>query len=103
MKTLSSRPLIAFTALLAMGSLAPAAVISFDGTTTYTQDFQSMTGTAIATSTFAGSTMTEVSTLSGGTAGVQGWFIYGLGWTTAAAKWQGADAGGSTSGGFRQV
>jgi autotransporter-associated beta strand protein len=98
-----SRPLIAFTALLAMGSLAPAAVISFDGSTAYTQDFQTMTGTAIATSSFAGSTMTEVSTLSGGTAGVQGWFIYGLGWTTAAAKWQGADAGGSTTGGFRQV
>ena len=98
-----SRPLIAFTALLAMGSLAPAAVISFDGTTAYTQDFQTMTGTAIATSTFAGSTMTEVSTLSGGSAGVQGWFIYGLGWTTAAAKWQGADAGASTTGGFRQI
>jgi len=98
-----SRPLIAFTALLAMGSLAPAAVISFDGTTAYTQDFQTMTGTALATSTFAGSTMTEVSTLSGGSAGVQGWFIYGLGWTTAAAKWQGADAGGSTTGGFRQI
>jgi autotransporter-associated beta strand protein len=106
MKNLSSppsRPLIAFTALLAMGSLAPAAVISFDGTTAYTQDFQTMTGTAIATSTFAGSTMTEVSTLSGGSAGVQGWFIYGLGWTTAAAKWQGADAGASTTGGFRQI
>ena len=106
MKNLSprpSRPLIAFTALLAMGTLAPAAVISFDGTTAYTQDFQTMTGTAIATSTFAGSTMTEVSTLSGGSAGVQGWFVYGLGWTTAAAKWQGADAGASSTGGFRQL
>ncbi|PAW86036.1 MAG: hypothetical protein B9S29_00390 [Opitutia bacterium Tous-C2FEB] len=106
MKNLSprpSRPLIAFAALLAMGSLAPAAVISFDGTTTYTQDFQTMTGTAIATSSFAGSTMTELTTLSGGSAGVQGWFIYGLGWTTAAAKWQGADAGGSSTGGFRQL
>ena len=37
-----SRPLIAFTALLAMGSLAPADVISFNGTTAYTQDFQTM-------------------------------------------------------------
>jgi autotransporter-associated beta strand protein len=99
----TARPLIAFAALLAMGSLAPAAVISFDGTTAYTQDFQTMTGTAIATSTFAGSTMTEVSTLTGGSAGVQGWFIYGLGWTTAAAKWQGADTGASTTGGFRQI
>jgi len=98
-----ARPLLAFTALLAMGSLAPAAVISFDGTTTYSQDFQTMTGTAIATSTFAVSTMTEVSTLSGGSAGVQGWFIYGQGWTGSAAKWQGADNGGSSTGGFRQL
>lgn len=62
-----------------------------------------MTGTAIATSTFAGSTMTEVSTLTGGSSGVQGWFVYGLGWTTATTKWQGADSGASSTGGFRQL
>jgi autotransporter-associated beta strand protein len=107
-----SRPLIAFTALLAMGSLAPAAVISFDGTTAYTQDFQTMTGTTIL-STAAGtltqpvvsSTMTEVSTLVTGSAGVQGWFIYGFTWPTADnnKKWYGADPGSSSSGGFRQL
>jgi len=115
MKNLSSppsRPLIAFTALLAMGSLAPAAVISFDGTTAYTQDFQTMTGTTIL-STAAGtltqpvvsSTMTEVSTLVTGSAGVQGWFIYGFTWLTADnnKKWYGADPGSSSSGGFRQL
>ena len=62
-----------------------------------------MTGTAIATSSVAGSTMTEISTLSGGSAGVAGWYMYGLGWTTAATKWQGADTGNSTTGGFRQL
>ncbi len=112
MKTLSSRPsrpLIAFTALLAMGSLAPAAVISFDGSTAYTQDFQTMTGTAILagatlTQSLTSSTMTEVSTLVTGSSGVQGWFIYGLGWTGAStSKWYGADPGSSGSGGFRQL
>lgn len=62
-----------------------------------------MTGGAIATSSFAVSTMTEVTTLSGGSAGVQGWYIYGLGWTGAATKWQGADTGASSTGGFRQL
>ena len=117
MKNLSarpSRPLIAFTALLAMGSLAPAAVIDFNGTTAYTQDFQTMTGTAILSATPApstltqpvvSSTMTEVSTLVTGSSGVQGWFIYGFTWTTADnnKKWYGADPGSSSSGGFRQL
>jgi autotransporter-associated beta strand protein len=94
-----SRPLIAFTALLAMGSLAPAAVISFDGTTAYTQDFQTMTGTAVASTNLTANTMTEVSTLSGGGTGVQGWFIFG----STAPKWQAADTGSSNSGGFRQL
>ena len=90
--------------MLALGAAGAAAgPISFDGTTTYTQDFQTMTGTAIATSSVAGSTMTEISTLSGGSAGVAGWYMYGLGWTTAATKWQGADTGNSTTGGFRQL
>ncbi len=112
MKTLSSRPLIAFTALLAMGSLAPAAVIDFNGTTAYTQDFQTMTGTAILsaaagtlTQPVVSSTMTEVSTLVTGSPGVQGWFIYGFTWTAADnnKKWYGADPGSSSSGGFRQL
>ena len=98
------RGILPFAALLALGAAGAAAgPISFDGTTTYTQDFQTMTGTAIAASSVAGSTMTEISTLSGGSAGVAGWYMYGLGWTTAATKWQGADTGNSTTGGFRQL
>jgi fibronectin-binding autotransporter adhesin len=113
MKNLSprpSRPLIAFTALLAMGSLAPAAVISFDGTTAYTQDFQTMTGSALVTTQSLNvNTMTEVSTLLTGSSGVQGWFILpqaGTGsnaWTTSTGKWHGADSGSSSTGGFRQL
>ena len=105
-----SRPLIAFTALLAMGSLAPADVISFNGTTAYTQDFQTMTGTALVTTQSLNvNTMTEVSTLLTGSPGVQGWFILpqcGTGsnaWTTSSAKWHGADSGSSSTGGFRQL
>ena len=98
------RGIFPFAALLALGAAGvTAGPIQFDGTTTYTQDFQTMTGTAIATSSVAGSTMTEISTLSGGSAGVAGWYMYGLGWTTAATKWQGADTGNSTTGGFRQL
>ena len=101
---LPRRGIFPFAALFALGAAGAAAgPISFDGTTTYTQDFQTMTGTAIATSSVAGSTMTEISTLSGGSAGVAGWYMYGLGWTTAATKWQGADTGNSTTGGFRQL
>jgi len=92
-----------FAALFAMGVAASAAPINFAGTSAYTQDFQSMTGAAISTSSVAGSTMTEISTLSGGSAGVAGWYMYGLGWTTAANKWLGADNGGSNTGGFRQL
>ena len=92
-----------FAALFAMGVAASAAPIDFAGTSTYTQDFQSMTGSAISTSSVAGLTMTEISTLSGGSAGVAGWYMYGLGWTTAADKWQGADSGSSSTGGFRQL
>ena len=113
MKNLSarpSRPLIAFTALLAMGSLAPADVISFNGTTAYTQDFQTMTGTALVTTQSLNvNTMTEVSTLLTGSPGVQGWFILpqcgtsSNAWTTSSAKWHGADSGSSSTGGFRQL
>ncbi|NBS04283.1 MAG: hypothetical protein EBS64_03505 [Verrucomicrobia bacterium] len=59
-----------------MGVVASGAPIDFAGTSTYTQDFQTMTTTA-TTSAVLGLTMTEVSTLSGGSSGVQGWYIYG--------------------------
>ena len=89
--------------MLALGAAsASAAPINFDGTTTYTQDFQSMTGTAIATSAVTVSTMTELSTLSGA-ASITGWYMYGTGWSGSLNKWQGADSGASNAGGVRQL
>ena len=103
-----------------MGLVASGAPIDFAGTSTYTQDFQSMTTTA-TTSAVLGLTMTEVSTLSGGSSGVQGWYIYGgsgsalstiisgagsdATWTGGVSKpkWQGADKGSSATGGFREL
>jgi fibronectin-binding autotransporter adhesin len=76
-----------------------AAPITFDGTTTYTQNFDSMSSTS-GTSAVTSSSMTEVSTLSGGT-GITGWYVYGLGWTGTASKWFAADGGASSTGGFR--
>jgi autotransporter-associated beta strand protein len=87
-------------AVVVSGLPAIATPIDFSGTT-YTQDFQSMTSPASASSVLA-SAMTEVSTLNGGT-GIDGWYIYGLGWSGNANKWLGADAGTSTTGGFRQL
>ena len=97
------REVFPFAALLALGAAgASAAPIQFDGTTTYTQDFQSMT-TGTNTVALAGSTMTEVSALTGG-GGVQGWYVYGQNWTTAAtSKWVAGDTGSGTGGGFREL
>jgi fibronectin-binding autotransporter adhesin len=114
---LPRRGIFPFSALLALGAAGAAAgPISFDGTTTYTQDFQTMTGTAILSSA-AGTltqslnvnTMKEVSELITGSSGVQGWYILpqcGTGsnaWTTSLTKWYGSDPGSSSSGGFRQL
>ena len=103
-----------------MGVVASGAPIDFAGTSTYTQDFQTMTTTA-TTSAVLGLTMTEVSTLSGGSSGVQGWYIYGgsgsalstiisgagsdATWTggVSKSKWLGADKGSSSTGGFREL
>lgn len=87
-------------AVVVSGLPAIATPIEFSGST-YTQDFQSMTSPASASSVLA-SAMTEVSTLNGGT-GIDGWYIYGQGWSGNANKWLGADAGTSTTGGFRQL
>ena len=97
------RGILPFAALLALGAAgASAGPIQFDGTTTYTQDFQTMT-TGTNTVALAGSTMTEVSTFTGG-GGVQGWYVYGQLWTTAAtSKWVAGDTGSSTTGGFREL
>ena len=98
------RGTICFAALLALGAAsASAAPISFDGTTTYTQDFQTMT-TGTNTVALAGSTMTEISTLAGGNVGVAGWYFYGQLWTTpSTAKWVAGDTGSGTGGGFREL
>lgn len=100
---LPRRGIFPFAALLALGAAGvTAGPISFDGTTTYTQDFQSMTS-ATNTVALAGSTMTEVSALTGG-GGVQGWYVYGQNWTTAStAKWVAGDTGSGTGGGFREL
>ena len=97
------RGIFPFAALLALGAASvTAGPISFDGTTTYTQDFQSMTS-ATNTVALAGSTMTEVSALTGG-GGVQGWYVYGQNWTTAStSKWVAGDTGSGTGGGFREL
>ena len=82
-----------------------------------------MTGTGTpVTSAVVGLTMTEVSGLSGGGSGVDGWYIYGgsgaalnsilpvtgtpsTGWMggVSGTKWLGADIGNSSTGGFRQL
>lgn len=101
---LPRRGIFPFSALLALGAAgASAGPISFDGTTTYTQDFQSMT-TGSNTVALAGSTMTEISTLAGGSVGVAGWYFYGQLWTTAStAKWVAGDTGSGSSGGFKEL
>ena len=101
---LPRRGIFPFAALLALGAAGTSAgPISFDGTTTYTQDFQSMT-TGTNTVAIAGSTMTEIATLAGGGVGVAGWYFYGQLWTTAStAKWVAGDTGSGTGGGFREL
>lgn len=101
---LPRRGIFPFAALLALGAAGAAAgPISFDGTTTYTQDFQTMT-TGTNAVALAGSTMTEISTLAGGNVGVAGWYFYGQLWTTpSTAKWVAGDTGSGTGGGFREL
>lgn len=78
-----------------------AAPISFDGTTTYTQNFQSFSTTA-GTSSITLQQMAEVSALSGG-GSVSGWYVYNQsGWTTGN-RWFAADGGSSSTGGFRSM
>ena len=85
--------------VLALPMASRAAPVSFTGS--YTQDFQAMT-TSTSTSSVTSGAMTEVSGLNGGTA-ITGWYIYGAGWTGAAAKWVATDTGSSSAGGFREM
>jgi len=78
-----------------------AAPISFDGTTAYTQNFQSFS-TTTGTSSITLQQMAEVSTLAGG-GSVSGWYVYSqAGWTTGN-RWFAADGGSSATGGFRSM
>jgi autotransporter-associated beta strand protein len=78
-----------------------AAPIGFDGTTTYTQDFQGFS-TTTGTSSITVQQMAEVSTLAGG-GSVSGWYVYNqAGWATGN-RWFAADGGASSTGGFRSM
>ncbi|MFZ4732860.1 MAG: hypothetical protein ACOYK7_10035, partial [Pirellulales bacterium] len=77
-----------------------AAPISFDGTTTYTQNFQSFS-TTTGNSSITLQQMAEVSTLTGGSA-ISGWYTYLSGGSTGV-RWFSADGGSSSTGGFRSM
>lgn len=63
------------------GGAAHAGPVSFNGTSAYTQDFQTLTGATSATATLSATTMTEISGLAsiGGSSSVSGWYIYATG------------------------
>ncbi len=91
----SARPFISFAALLAMGSLAPAAVIDFTGASTYSENFEGLSSTTLVPVATPSSGMNEVSSIAGNTA--NSWFIYGTaGW---GLKW-GVSNGSSSTGSF---
>ena len=82
-------------------TVTEAGFVPFSGTSSYTQDFQAMSNGVAGSMNV--STMTEVSSLSGGNSNVTGWYLYGSGWTGAGNKWQGSDSGSSNTGGFREL
>jgi len=92
MKRIPRFPILALTAL-AHWPAARAQVV-FSGSA-YTQDFQSMTASALTPATIANTTMTEVSGLSGG-GSVSGWYVYGA---AGVNRW-GRNAGGSATASF---
>ena len=98
-----SRRGLAAAAVMALAlTAAPsvmAAPVNFSGST-YTQDFQSMTGTTTATAaSLTGGAMVEISGLGGG--GPSGWYTY---MTSATGnRWLSSDTGSSNAGGFRQL
>ncbi|MEN9400446.1 MAG: hypothetical protein RL632_1549, partial [Bacteroidota bacterium] len=68
--------------------------VSFSGTT-YTENFQTMT-TAGAASNVTVSVMTPISGLTGGSAALNSWYVYGSGWTGSLAKWNTTNGSSST-------
>lgn len=95
---LSRRGPLPFAALFALGAAGAAgAVYDFNGTATYTQNFEGLSSTLANPSTTPGSGMNELTTLAGNSASVNSWFIYGTaGW---ALKW-GVSNGSSSTGSF---
>ena len=88
-------------AVVVSGLPAIATPINFSGST-YTQNFQSMTGSSTSTTASINvSTMVDISTLtlSGSSASVSGWYVYGLG----TANKTGINNGSSTTGAFYQL
>jgi autotransporter-associated beta strand protein len=84
--------------LLALGAASvTAGPINFNGTTTYTQDFEGLSSTTASGAT-PGSGMNELTTLAGNsTTSVSSWFVYGTaGW---GLKW-GVTNGSSNAGSF---
>ncbi len=81
-----------------------AQAVNFDGITTYTQDFNSMTGTSSATyTTLDKGTMHSVGAqANGGT--VTGWYFYGYpsNIATTTIRW-GANDGSDNTGAFREL
>lgn len=71
----SDRPFISFAALLALGSLAPAAVIDFTGASTYTENFEGLSSTTLTPALLATTGMNEVSSIAGNS--VNSWFVQG--------------------------
>lgn len=92
------RGIFPFAALLALGAAGvTAGPINFNGTTTYTQDFEGLSSTTASGAT-PGSGMNELTTLAGNsTTSVSSWFVYGTaGW---GLKW-GVTNGSSNAGSF---
>jgi fibronectin-binding autotransporter adhesin len=88
-------------AVVVSGLPAIATPIDFSGST-YTQDFQGMTGsTSASTTNINARTMLDISTLamSGSSASVNGWYAYGLG----TGNKTGINNGSSTTGAFYQL
>lgn len=87
-------------AVVVSGLPAIATPIDFSGST-YTQDFQGMTGTTLNPVAISLGTMFDVSTLtmSGSSASVNGWYVYG----NNATPRQGITNGSSSTGSFFQL
>jgi len=88
-------------AVVVSGLPAIATPIDFNGGSTYTQNFQGMGGTTLTPAAISLGTMLDVSTLamSGSSASVNGWYVYG----NNATPRQGITNGSSSTGSFFQL